>query len=433
MCRKVTFSWKKDTFWSGKVRVEGQMVVAEKARKPGGLIPAESSHLSKLYVLRIRANDRYGITLGPYNFELLLKNLTQLRELDLFFVNISSTIPLNFSSYLTTLRLPGTQLRGWKDSGVQVQTIVLRYSKLDRNKLKGKVPPSLINCRYLEFLDLGNNELNDTFPSWLGGLPYLRILSLRSNKFHGPIKDSRTNNSFAQIRVIDLSSNGFSGKLPGSLFENCQAMKISGENSGTPEYVADIYSSHISLIVTTKGLDLELPRVLTTYMIIDLSRNRFEGHIPASFHQLSVLESLDLSSNKIGSKIPQQLVSLTFLAFLNLSDNHLVGFIPKGKQFDTFENSSYQGNDGLHGLPLSNDFGGDDGVPQATTPVELDDEEEEEEEGDLISWQAVLVGFSCGLDEISTSFSTSCGRMKTVAQKSLTTNNTAFITCNLLA
>ncbi|PHT40257.1 hypothetical protein CQW23_19111 [Capsicum baccatum] len=237
-------------------------------------------------------------------------------------------------------------------------------------------------------------------------------------------------------------------------------MKISGENSGTPEYVADIYSSHISLIVTTKGLDLELHRVLTTYMIIDLSRNRFEGylchdlnralavmsipnhearntpicldlwlrdyqhieimvyivarntgrynlpsiigrhtlnlshiclegHILASFHQLSVLESLDLSSNKIGGKIPQQVASLTFLAFLNLSDNHLVGCIPKGKQFDTFENSSYQGNDGLHGLPLSNDCGGDDGVPQATTPVELDDdeeEEEEEEEGDLISW-----------------------------------------------
>ncbi|PHU06618.1 hypothetical protein BC332_23107 [Capsicum chinense] len=48
------------------------------------------------------------------------------------------------------------------------------------NKLKGKVPPSLINCRYLEFFDLGNNELNVTFPSWLGGLPDLQILSLSS-------------------------------------------------------------------------------------------------------------------------------------------------------------------------------------------------------------------------------------------------------------
>ncbi|KAM3324564.1 hypothetical protein P3S67_005716 [Capsicum chacoense] len=153
-------------------------------------------------------------------------------------------------------------------------------------------------------------------------------------------------------------------------------------------------------------------------MFIDLSRNRFEGYlptiigdlvglcvlnlfhnglegiIPESLHQLSVLESLDLSSNKIGSEIPQQLASLTFLAVLNLSHNHLVGCIPKGKQFNIFESISYQGNDGLRGLPLSKDCGGNDGVPQASTPVELDDEEEE---GDLISWQAVLMGFSCGL------------------------------------
>ncbi|PHT30725.1 hypothetical protein CQW23_29645 [Capsicum baccatum] len=527
-----------------------------------GVIPSEISRLSKLQVLHIRSVDPYVLRLEPYNFELLLKNLTQLRELGLYSVNISSIIPLNFSSYLTSLWLQRTLLRGvlpervfhlsnlqyldlssnsltgpipsnvsglqnlqflflssnylngtipssifslpsleWLDlsnnsfsgkiqefksnntldfvsvkqnqlqgpipstvcnlkamrvldlgsnhlngkiphclgemSGLQVLglnnnrlsgTINTTFNTKNRiiiinlyeNKLKGKVPPSLINCRNLEFLDLGNNELNDTFPSWLGGLPDLKILSLRSNKLHGPISYSRTNNLFAKIRVIDLSSNGFSGDLPVSLFEFFQAMKIIDENSRTRKYIADYYngSNANNLIVTTKGLDLELPRVLTTYMIIDLSRNRFEGHIPsiigdlvglrmlnlshnglegiipASFHQLSVLESLDLSSNKIGGEIPQQLASLTFLAVLNLSHNHLVGCIPKGKQFDTFENSSYQGNAGLLGLPLSKDCGGDDGVPQETTPVELDDEEEE---GDLISWLAVLMGFGCGL------------------------------------
>ncbi|PHT40263.1 hypothetical protein CQW23_19117 [Capsicum baccatum] len=543
-----------------------------------GLIPAEISHLSKLQVLSISSDDPYGLRLGSYSYELLLKNLTQLRELDLDFVNISSTNPLNFSSYLTTLRLSHTQLRGVfpervfhlsnlqylylssnsltgpipsNVSGLQnlqyldlssnylngtipssifslpslkyfdlsnnsfsgkihqfksktlfyvilkknqlqgpipkslldqqdLQILILSQNNfsgqiasaicnlkalmlldlgrnhlngtiphclgemsmvsildlsnnylsgtinttfnaenllliinLYGNKLKGKVPASLINCRYLEFLDLGNNELNDTFPSWLGGLPGLKILSLRSNKFHGPISDSRTNNSFAQIRVIDLTSNRFSGNLPVSLFENFQAMKIIGEKSRTREYVADYYPGNYAntLIVTTKGLDLELPRVLNTEVIINLSRNRFEGYlpsiigdlvglrtlnlshnglegiIPASLHQLSVLESLDLSSNKIGGEIPQQLASLTFLAVLNLSHNHLVGCIPRGKQFDTFENSSYQGNDGLCGFPLSKDCGGDYGVP-------LDDEEEE---GDLICWQAILMGFGCGL------------------------------------
>jgi len=63
---------------------------------------------------------------------------------------------------------------------------------------------------------------------------------------------------------------------------------------------------------------------------------------------------------------------------------------PRGKQFDIFENSSYQGNDELRGLPLSKDCGGDDGVPQGLG---------QGEEGDstIISWQAVLMGYGCGL------------------------------------
>ncbi|KAG5628570.1 hypothetical protein H5410_000287 [Solanum commersonii] len=75
-----------------------------------GIIPYEISHLSKLHVLRISGLNE--LSLGPHNFELLLKNLTQLRDLNLYSVNISSTIPLNFSSHLTTLRLLYTQLRG---------------------------------------------------------------------------------------------------------------------------------------------------------------------------------------------------------------------------------------------------------------------------------------------------------------------------------
>uniref|UniRef100_M1AQ66 Hcr9-OR2A n=1 Tax=Solanum tuberosum TaxID=4113 RepID=M1AQ66_SOLTU len=68
---------------------------------------------------------------------------------------------------------------------------------------------------------------------------------------------------------------------------------------------------------------------------------------------------------------------------------------PERKQFDTFENSSYQGNDGLRGFSLSKDCGGDDGVAQTTNPVELD--EEGGRDSSMISWQAVLMGYGCGL------------------------------------
>ncbi|WMV07089.1 hypothetical protein MTR67_000474 [Solanum verrucosum] len=383
-------------------------IVVLKKNQLQGPIPKSLLNQRDLYSLVLSQNNLSGQITST------ICNLTIVTVIDLGSNNLEGTIPLCLGemSELLALNLSNNSLSGTINTTFSIGN-KLRVINFNGNKLEGKVPQSLINCKYLVVLDLGNNQLNDTFPKWLGALLGLQILNLRSNKFYGPI---RSGNLSAQIRVIDLSSNRFSGNLPVSLFENFEAMKIIGQNSGTRKYVADMpffYYTN-SFIVTTKGLDLELPRVLTTNIIIDLSRNIFEGHIPsiigdliglrtlnlsynhlegiipASLHQLSVLESLDLSSNKISGEIPQQLASLTFLAVLNLSHNHLVGCIPRGKQFDTFENSSYQGNDGLRGLPLSKDCGGDEGVPQA---------HEGEEEGDsaIISWQAVLMGYSCGL------------------------------------
>ncbi|XP_049409476.1 receptor-like protein Cf-9 [Solanum stenotomum] len=359
-----------------------------------GHIALEICNLKELIVLNLRRNNLEGTI--PQCLGVMNENLW---NLDLSKNSLSGTINTTFGigNYLTVISLYG-------------------------NKLTGKVPRSLINCKYLTLLDLGNNQLNDTFPNWLGDLPGLQILSLRSNKLHGPIKSSENTNLFPQLQIMDLSSNGFSGNLPNSLFGNLQAMKEIDESTRTPQYVSDPYANYYDYLttITTKGHDYDSAPILATNMIIDLSKNIFEGHIPsiigdlvglrtlnlshnvleghipASFKNLSVLESLDLSSNNISGEIPQQLASLTFLEVLNLSHNHLVGCIPRGKQFDTFENTSYQGNDGLRGLPPSRDCVRDDRVPQATTPAEQD-QEEEEEDSPMISWQAVLMGYGCGL------------------------------------
>ncbi|XP_027771020.1 receptor-like protein Cf-9 isoform X2 [Solanum pennellii] len=352
-------------------------------------------------------------------------NLTMLTVLNLRSNNLEGTIPQclgEMNENLWSLDLSNNSLSGTIDTTFSIRNS-FRVISLHGNKLTGKVPPSLIICTYLTLLDLGNNQLNDTFPNWLGDLPYLKILSLRSNKFHGPVKSSRNTNLFPQLQIMDLSSNGFSGNLPISLFGNLQAMKKIDVNTRTPQYVSDQFAGYYDYLttITTKGQDFESVQIFATNIIIDLSRNRFEGHIPsiigdlvglrtlnlshnvleghipASLQNLSVLESLDLSSNKLDGEIPQQLVSLTSLEVLNLSHNHLVGCIPKGKQFDTFENNSYLRNDGLRGLPPSRDCGRYDRVPQSTIPLELDQEEEEEEDSPMISWQAVLMGYGCGL------------------------------------
>nr|AMN14931.1 Cf-like protein [Solanum lycopersicum]CAA05279.1 Hcr9-0 [Solanum lycopersicum] len=348
-------------------------------------------------------------------------NLKTLMVLDLGSNNLEGTIPQcvgERNEYLLDLDLSNNRLSGTINTTFSIGNSFKAIS-LHGNKLTGKVPRSLINCKYLKLLDLGNNQLNDTFPNWLGYLSQLKILSLRSNKLHGPIKSSGSTNLFMRLQILDLSSNGFSGNLPERILGNLQTMKKIDENTRFPEYISDQYEIYYVYLttITTKGQDYDSVRILDSNMIINLSKNRFEGHIPsiigdlvglrtlnlsrnaleghipASFQNLSVLESLDLSSNRISGEIPQQLASLTFLEVLNLSHNHLVGCIPKGKQFDSFGNTSYQGNDGLRGFPLSKLCGVDD---QVTTPAELD-QEEEEEDSPMISWQGVLVGYGCGL------------------------------------
>lgn len=128
-------------------------------------------------------------------------------------------------------------------------------------------------------------------------------------------------------------------------------------------------------------MELELVRILTIYVTIDLSTNKFEGYVPSnlgdlialgglnlshnrlqgniptSFGNLSFIESLDLSFNQLSGEIPQLLVVLTSLSFLNLYHNHLQGCIPQGRQFSTFDNNSYECNDGLKRFPVSKGCG----------------------------------------------------------------------------
>ncbi|KAM3306304.1 receptor-like protein Cf-9 [Capsicum chacoense] len=309
-------------------------------------IPSAICNLEFLTILDLASNSLKGAIPPCFG------NMSTIEVLDLRHNNLSGTIQTNFSV--------GNPLRSFNLRG---------------NKLEGKIPRTLINCKRLEVLDLGNNELNDTFPMWLGTLPNVMVLSLRSNK----------------------SSNGFYGDLPTYLFENFQAMKKVDENMKTPRYIGDYYYKD-SITISSKGLSMELVRIFILYTIIDLSSNRFEGsipsviggltslvvvnishnslegHIPTSLGSLSELQSLDLSFNKLSGEIPRQLTSLTFLGFLSVSHNHLVGCILEGNQFDTFPSSSFEGNDGLRGFPLSKDCGDHGQVPPPTIPSALDDQ-----------------------------------------------------------
>ncbi|KAK8654032.1 hypothetical protein V6N13_128012 [Hibiscus sabdariffa] len=157
----------------------------------------------------------------------------------------------------------------------------------------------------LELLNLGNNQIEDTFPSWLGRLPELKVVILRHNGFHGAIGKPKSN-EFPKLRIFDLSFNKFEGGLPSHHFQSWIAMKV--VDLGKLNYLetsisfqAPITSWNLhyaySMTMTKAGVVTEYDKIQDVLVAIDLSSNRFEGGIPQDIQILKAVQFLNLSNN----------------------------------------------------------------------------------------------------------------------------------------
>ncbi|KAK7381198.1 hypothetical protein VNO78_33728 [Psophocarpus tetragonolobus] len=101
----------------------------------------------------------------------------------------------------------------------------------------------------------------------------------------------------------------------------------------------------------------EIPQSITTLVTLaglNLSGNNLTGFIPNNIGHMKMLESLDLSRNHLYGKMPLSFSNLNFLSYMNLSFNNLSGEIPASTQLQSFDASTYVGNVGLCGPPLTN-------------------------------------------------------------------------------
>ncbi|MCE5166045.1 hypothetical protein HAX54_014305 [Datura stramonium] len=321
-----------------------------------------------------------------------LQNLVKLIELDLSTNHFSGNVDVSFFSNLK-----------------QLSSLDLSYNSIsltNENIVKSTLPQSLSH------LALSACEVKEL--DFLRSAKKLLDLDLSNNKIQGRIPDWAWSNWMHSMTYLNLSHNMLT-KLPTSLFQNLKAMRRLDQTMKAPGDEGHMYYQD-SVVVVTKGLELEVVRILSLYTTMDLSSNKFEGHIPSMMvdlialrvlnlshnglqghippllGKLSVVESLDLSFNQLSGEIPKTLASLTFLAVLNLSHNHLEGCIPKGNQFDTFGNNSYVGNDGLRGFPVSGGCGSN-WTPSTNNTTFVPDEESDSTFLSELSWKVVLMGY----------------------------------------
>ncbi|XP_016903706.2 receptor-like protein EIX2 [Cucumis melo] len=205
------------------------------------------------------------------------------------------------------------------------------------------IDSSLLELKYLNYLDLSGNHFNYTqIPSFLGSMEELTYLNLSFALFSGKLPPHLGN--LTKLAVLDLSFNW-------------------------PETNDDIeWISHLSSLqfLSLTGIDFSktsnLIQVLTSFpWLVSLRLNYCNlQNIPFSLVSsnyssfLSRVQLLDLSYNQLSGSIPKAFQNMTSLKFLYLSRNKFTG-IEGGLS------SFIRNNCGLKviNLSMNKDFGGD--------------------------------------------------------------------------
>ncbi|KAL5998695.1 hypothetical protein ACLOJK_009640 [Asimina triloba] len=322
----------------------------------GPRIPTWIFNLSNLNYLNLEGNK------FQYPVPGALSSLRKLRSLDLSRNDIEGDISglaecLSgcVKESLESLNLAYNQLSGNFPEWL-ISHKILKSLDLSVNLLQGPIPESLGEHSELRELHLGYNDLNGTLPVSIGQLTELVHLGLSSNLFEGEVSEvhfanlaklevfhASSNFLFlnvssnwappTQLRDIDMKSWKLGPPFPEWIrtlknllwldFSNCQ---ISG---ALPDWFWNFSMKLNVLILSNNEIVGKVPSSLyfeTEGTTVDLSSNLFEGLLPSSLSNVSLL---DVSNNSFSGPLPSRIFQMDpFLAFLSISSNYVNGTIP---------------------------------------------------------------------------------------------------------
>ena len=126
-------------------------------------------------------------------------------------------------------------------------------------------------------LDLSNNNLKGRIPITIGNLKYLEVLDLSGNHIKGRIPGLYR--KFENLRAIDLSDNNLIGSIPSAIYrlQNLEKLNLSNNklNGEVPQQMA----------------------VLSKLKTLDLANNNLEGTVSVTIKSMKNLKTFDLTNN----------------------------------------------------------------------------------------------------------------------------------------
>nr|CAC40827.1 HcrVf3 protein [Malus floribunda] len=228
-----------------------------------------------------------------------------------------------------------------------------------KSSFGGKINPSLLSLKHLNFLDLSNNYFYPTqIPSFFGSMTSLTHLNLAYSRFGGIIPHKLGN--LSSLRYLNLSSNSIYLKVENlqwisglSLLKHLDLSGVNLSKASDWLQVTNMLPSLVKLIMSDCQL-YQIPPLPTTnftsLVVLDLSFNNFNSLMPRWVFSLKNLVSIHLSDCGFQGPIPSISQNITYLREIDLSDNNFTVQRPS----EIFESLSRCGPDGIKSLSLRN-------------------------------------------------------------------------------